>query len=236
MPSTLPPLDDGSGPSRDPRGGSRRDRRLRWLVVPAIVLIAIILVRAFLISPYAIPTGSMEPTLQVGDRILVSRLASPQDLERGDVIVFDASAAFHLDEGTPGLLRRVMDTVGSVVGEGADTDYVKRLIGLPGDRVRCCAVHGRITVNGAAVDEPYLYPGDAPSTTTFDVTLPADRYWVMGDHRSVSADSRSHLGAPGGGMIPGEDVIGQVWVRYWPPDRVGTLTPVPLSAIPRNGQ
>lgn len=178
----------------------------------------------------------MEPTLAAGDRILVSRLGSAQDLHRGDVIVFDASAAFSLPSDTPGVLQRVVDAVGSLVGQGPDTDYVKRVIGLPGDHVRCCSADGRLEVNGVAVDEPYVYPGDVPSATTFDVTLPADRYWVMGDHRSASADSRSHMGAPGGGMVPGEDIIGQVWVRYWPPDRIGTLPPAPLSASSRNGQ
>lgn len=201
-----------------------------------MVLIAIILVRAFLVAPFSIPSGSMEPTLQVGDRILVSRLTGPDDLQRGDVVVFDASRAFDLPESTPSLLRRIANAIGSIVGQGSDTDYVKRVIGLPGDHVRCCAVDGRLVVNGVEADEPYLARGEAPSATTFDVTLPSDRYWVMGDHRSASADSRSHMGAPGGGMVPGEDIIGQVWVRYWPPGRTGTLPSVPLSAIPRNGQ
>ncbi|MGN6754348.1 MAG: signal peptidase I [Intrasporangium sp.] len=215
---------------------SGHDRRLRWLIPPAVILLAVIVVRAFFLAPFSIPTGSMEPTLEVGDRILVTRLGTPQDVGRGDVVVFDASTAFNLHEDTPGLLQRVVDAIGSIVGQGPDTDYVKRVIGLPGDHVRCCSEHGRLVVNGVTVDEPYLFPGDAPSATTFDVTLPADRYWVMGDHRSASADSRSQLGAPGGGMVPGEDIIGQVWVRYWPPGRIGTLSQVPLSAIPRNGQ
>jgi signal peptidase I len=216
--------------------GAPRHRRLRWLVPPAVLILAVIVVRAFLLVPFSIPSRSMEPTLQVGDRILVSRLGSPDDLRRGDVVVFDASAAFNLHEDTPGPLQRVVDAVGSIIGQGSDTDYVKRVVGLPGDHVRCCSEDGRLQVNGVAVSEPYLFPGDAASTTTFDVTLPADRYWVMGDHRSSSADSRSQLGAPGGGMVPGEDIIGQVWVRYWPPGRIGTLWQVPLSAIPRNGQ
>ena len=221
---------------RHERRRSGRDRRLRWLVPAVVVVVTVVLVRAFVVAPFSIPSGSMEPTLQIGDRILVSRLGSPQDLRRGDVIVFDASKAFNLDEGTPSLLQRVTDAVGSLVGQGSDTDYVKRVVGLPGDHVRCCAVDGRVVVNGVPVDEPYLFPGDKPSATTFDVTLPAGRVWVMGDHRSSSADSRSQLGAPGGGMVPEEDIIGQVWVRYWPPGRIGTLSPVPLSAIPRNGQ
>lgn len=221
---------------RHERRRSGRNRRLRWLVPVVGFVVTILLVRAFVAAPFSIPSGSMEPTLQIGDRILVSRLGSSQDLRRGDVIVFDASKAFNLDEGTPSLLQRVSDAVASLVGQGSDTDYVKRVVGLPGDHVRCCAEDGRLVVNGVPVDEPYLYPGDKPSATTFDVTLPPGRVWVMGDHRSESADSRSQLGAPGGGMVPEEDIIGQVWVRYWPPGRIGTLSQVPLSAIPRNGQ
>ncbi len=233
-PSSSPP--DREAATGTSQGSKPHDRSLRWLIPPAVLLIAVVLVRAFLVAPFSIPSGSMEPTLEIGDRILVNRLSSVPDLQRGDVVVFDASRAFDLPETSPDLLHRLRNAVGSIVGQGSDSDYVKRIIGLPGDHVHCCGTDGRIVVNGVAVDEPYLYPGDVPSATTFDVTLPPDRYWVMGDHRSASADSRSHMGAPGGGMVPGEDIIGQVWVRYWPPGRISTLSPVPLSAIPRNGQ
>lgn len=234
MPSSPPSEGERDGRGLPRRG--HRDSRLRWLIPPAVILVAVLLVRAFVLTPFSIPSGSMQPTLEIGDRILVNRLVSPHDLRRGDVVVFDASAAFNLHDPTAGPFERLVDALGSMIGEGSDTDYVKRVIGLPGDHVRCCGTDGRLMVNGVAVDEPYLLPGDAPSTTTFDVTLPADRYWVMGDHRSASADSRSQLGAPGGGMVPGGDIIGQVPVRYWPPGRIGSLPQVPLSAIPRNGQ
>jgi signal peptidase I len=209
---------------------------LRWLVPPALVLLAVILVRAFLLAPFSIPSGSMEPTLEVGDRILVNRTVSAEGLHRGDLVVFDASAAFGIRSPQTGLMRTLGSAVGSVVGLGSDTDYVKRIIGLPGDHVRCCNEDGRILVNDVPVDEPYLYPGDEPSATPFEVTVPADRFWVMGDHRSASADSRAFLGAPGGGTVPGEDIIGQVWMRYWPPGRVGLFPTAPQSASPRNGQ
>jgi signal peptidase I len=205
-------------------------------VPPAVVLLAVVLVRAFLVAPFSIPSGSMEPTIAVGDRILVNRTVSPQDLQRGDLIVFDASAAFGIRSPQPGLTRTFGNAIGSLVGRGSDTDYVKRVIGLPGDHVRCCAQDGRLVVNGVPLDEPYLYPGDEPSATPFEVRVPPDRFWVMGDHRAASADSRAHLGAPGGGTVPEEDIIGQVWVRYWPPGRIGTFPTVPQSAFPRNGQ
>lgn len=198
-----------------------RGHRLRWLVAPAVLLLLVIVVRSFVVTPFAIPSGSMEDTLLVGDRILVTRTTDPADLRRGDIVVFDATRAFHLKTADRGVLGSLVGGIESLIGQGQDTDYVKRLIGLPGDRVRCCAVDGRLEVNGTAVEESYLKPGQQPSLTTFDVTLPPDRFWVMGDNRGDSADSRSHLGDPGGGTLPGDDVIGKVWVRYWPLDRLG---------------
>jgi signal peptidase I len=208
-------------------------------VPPLLVLLAVLLVRLLLVTPYSIPSRSMEPTLQVGDRILVNRTVDPAGLHRGDVIVFDASAAFGPATRSDGLFDRLAEVLGGLVGGGAglhDLVVVKRVIGLPGDHVVCCDADGRIVVNDVATDEPYLYPGDAPAAHPFDVTLPEGRFWVMGDHRSASSDSRAHLGAPGGGTIPAEDIIGQVLVRYWPPDRGGSIDPSSLSSTPRNGQ
>ena len=114
-----------------------------------------------------------------------------------------------------------------------ESDYVKRVVGLPGDHVVCCKANGLLTVNDIAVQEPYLYPGDKPSDLTFDVTVPAERIWVMGDHRSDSADSRAHLGDPGGGMVRLDDVIGRAGMVYWPPRRAGVLgAPTSLEGIP----
>lgn len=216
----------------DPR---RRDRWLRWLVPPTVVLLLIVVVRALLVAPFSIPTGSMEPTLEVGDRILVNRTVGPSDLRHGDIVVFDAAQAFALGVADTGLVQTLIGAAGSLIGAGPETDYVKRIIGLPGDHVVCCGPDGRLAVNGAAVDEPYLYPGDEPSSHPFDVTVPDGRLWVMGDHRSRSADSRAHLGSPGGGMVPTDDVIGKVWVRYWPPERVGSIDSAHRSSTPRNG-
>jgi signal peptidase I len=103
------------------------------------------------------------------------------------------------------------------------------VIGLPGDRVACCAPDGRLTVNGAPVSEDYVHPGDAPSMMKFDVEVPAERLWLMGDHRSVSADSRSLLGAPGGGMVPVDRVIGRPMEIIWPLDRGRQLERAPLG-------
>jgi signal peptidase I len=201
----------------------------------------VLLVRAFLVTPFGIPSASMEDTLLVGDRILVSRLTAPEDLQRGDIVVFDASQAFNLSVPERGVVQTLVEAGQSLLGKGQPTDYVKRVIGLPGDRVKCCAPDGRLEINGVAVDEPYVAPGAVPSTMTFDVTVPEDRFWVMGDNRGASADSRAHLGEPGSGMVPGEDIIGKVWVRYWPLGRLGDvdqgqLSSTPAVPVPRNGE
>jgi signal peptidase I len=197
-------------------------------------VLAVVVLRAFLVTPFGIPSASMQDTLLVGDRILVSRTTSPADLHRGDIVVFDASRAFHVKVPERGILQTLIESVQSLSGQGQPTDYVKRVIGLPGDHVRCCAPDGRLEINGVAVTEPYIAAGQKPSGLTFDVTVPPDRFWVMGDNRGSSADSRAHLGDPGGGMVPGDDVVGKVWVRYWPLDRLG---PVDANApVPRNGE
>lgn len=184
-------------------GGSRH----RWWDIPVTVLVAAAVVwgvTRFVAQPFAIPSGSMEPTLEVGDRVIANRLAYRTDpVRRGDVIVFDGT--------------------GSLAPASAPSDFVKRVIGVGGDVVACCDPAGRITVNGAALDEPYVMPGDAPSEDGFAVEVPAGMLWVMGDHRSASADSRAHLGDPGGGMVPERRVIGRADLIAWPPSRWGGI-------------
>ena len=108
-----------------------------------------------------------------------------------------------------------------------EKDYIKRVIGVPGDTVKCCDAKGRVTVNGVPLDEKgYLYPGDVPSQKFFEVKVPQGRLWVMGDHRMVSLDSRSHMGDPGGGTIPIDKVIGRAFVVVWPFSRAAVI-PIP---------
>jgi signal peptidase I len=152
-------------------------------------------------------------------------------------VVFDGTTTFATGDREPaqddGIIGRTLSGAASLFGiDLGEQDFVKRVIGVPGDRVRCCDDQGRLSVNGKPVEEFYLHPGDEPSEVTFDVTVPEGRLWVMGDHRSASADSRSHLGDPGGGMVRASDVIGRAWVTYWPLARWGTLsTPRELSSI-----
>jgi signal peptidase I len=210
-----------------------------WLLMLAVALLVMALVRGFLVQSFYVPSGSMEPTIVPGDRILVNKLIDGGSLQRGDVVVFDGTTTFAAAERKPhqdkGLVGRVLAGAATLLGvQLGEEDFVKRVIGLPGDHVVCCSADGRLEVNGTPVSEPYIQPGDKPSELTFDVTVPAGRLWVMGDHRSDSADSRSHLGDPGGGTVSVDDVVGRAVARYWPLGRVGGFdTPANVAGIPR---
>ena len=200
--------------------------RLRRVTVVAVSLLLTVVVRTVLVQSFYIPSGSMQPTLEPGDRILVSKLGGSSSVHRGDVVVFDGTTTFGRPDGgsaPTGLIARTLGGVASALSVGNESDYVKRVVGMPGDRVVCCDQTGHLSINGRPVTEPYLHGGDDPSDLTFDVRVPAGRIWLMGDHRSDSADSRAHLGDPGGGMVRLEDVIGTAKVVYWPLDRLGSV-------------
>ncbi|MGZ4609649.1 MAG: signal peptidase I [Actinomycetes bacterium] len=165
-----------------------------------MLLCLLAIVRLFALSPFSVPTGSMRHTLEPGDHVLVDRVSQHfRDVRRGDVVVVDA-ADLLVSQG-----RRYV---------------VKRVVGVGGDRVVCCDGQGRLLVNGVPQDEGrYLFPGDAPSTVTFDVSVPRGRLWLLGDHRSRSEDSRALLGQPGGGLIDEHRLVGRVVAVAWPADR-----------------
>lgn len=209
---------------------SERQSGLRgWRSVVVAVILALVVwgvIRAALFDVFYIPSGSMEPLLAPGDRIGVARSLVDQDpIRRGDVVVFDGRGSFaplNSGRGWAGdLARGVGEWFGIVPNE---TVYVKRVIGVAGDHVRCCAAGGKIEVNGQPIEEPYVYPGDAPSAQAFDVVVPSGRLWLLGDHRSESSDSRALLGAPGGGLVREDRVIGRPVAILWPLDRLGGLT------------
>ena len=208
--------------------------RQPWWDIPVTIAVAlgvVLLITTFLVKPFSIPSGSMEDTLQVGDRVLVNRAVfKVRDVERGDVVVFDGSGSFVPPQVAPerdpitGALVWVGQSFGLVAPDS--TDFIKRVIGTGGDRVTCCDAQGQLTVNGAPLVEDYLFPGDAPSLQPFDVEVPDGMLWVMGDHRSASADSRSHMGDPGGGFVPESSVVGRAMAVVWPISRIQNI-PLP---------
>jgi len=196
------------------------------LVIAAVIAVG---VHSFLFQAFFIPSGSMENTLNVGDRVIVNRLSyKVGHVQRGQIVVFSG-----VDSWTPegsvtpphNPVLRELSKVGSYLGfaPSGEQDFIKRVIGIPGDHVVCCNSQGQITVNGTALRENYLYPGSDNRTLPFDIVVPAGRLWVEGDHRNDSADSRSHTGLPGGGTIPINKVIGRAFVIVWPFSRLHRL-------------
>jgi signal peptidase I len=205
-------------------------RELLTIVVAAAVLT--LLVKAFVVQVYKIPSASMENTLQINDRVLVNKLVYHfRGIARGDIVVFSGQDSWGPDAPPPSSdpVVRLYDDVLSDIGlQSSQTYYNKRVIGLPGDKVACCT-NGKVTVNGVPLSETsYVYPGNAPSSFTFKVTVPAGHLWVMGDHRGDSEDSRYHTGDPGGGAIPESEVVGRAFLIIWPPSQITDL-PIPST-------
>ncbi|MGW0390144.1 signal peptidase I [Streptomyces sp. NPDC003042] len=207
----------------------RRRRRTRRvgelpLLVVAALCIALVL-KTFLVQAFFIPSGSMEETIRIGDRVLVDKLTPwfGSEVERGDVVVFkDPGGWLTGDVGRPApepagvkQAKQVLTFIG-LLPSADEQDLIKRVIGVGGDTVKCCDGRGRVTVNGAPLDEPYVFPGDAPSEISFEVRVPAGRFFVMGDHRAKSADSRYHLDEAFQGTIDVKEVVGEAVVIAWP--------------------
>ncbi|MEC5198279.1 signal peptidase I [Arthrobacter sp. PL16] len=199
-----------------------------WRFVFSTVVLAAVLtglIRGFLLDVYFIPSASMEPLLAEGDRVLVSKLEEKRGaVERGDIVVFDGRGSFDPITDPRSVPVQVAAGVSQWLGmSGSDTVYVKRVIGVGGDHVVCCSADGRLTLNGNPIDEPYVHPGDVASDQAFDVVVPEGRVWLLGDHRSASMDSRALLGAPGGGLIAEDRIIGRAFQLVWPLDRFAPI-------------
>ncbi|MEU6509390.1 signal peptidase I [Streptomyces sp. NPDC046942] len=195
------------------------------LLVGVAVLIALVL-KTFLVQAFVIPSGSMEQTIRIGDRVLVDKFTPwfGSEPARGDVVVFHDPGGWLADEQTtkkddPVVVKQVKEglTFIGLLPSDNEKDLIKRVIGVGGDHVKCCDAQGRITVNGTPLTEGnYIYPGDAPSAMRFDITVPQGRLWVMGDHRGNSADSRFHMNTAYGGTVSLSSVVGRAVAIGWP--------------------
>lgn len=188
-------------------------------------LVISFLVKTFLLQAFYIPSESMEQTLLRGDRVIVNKLGAGK-VNRGDIVVFTDPGGW-LGTGavggeSPGIVNKLLAFIGVLPQDEGD-HLIKRVIGVGGDTVECCDDAGRVTVNGVALNETYLAPGSVPHTIEFSTTVPEGYFWVMGDNRSHSGDSRMHMGDPGGGAISEKRIVGIAFVRVWPFDRWSVL-------------
>lgn len=192
-----------------------------WHTVREIVIIVVIALvvstalKTWVVRSFYIPSASMEDTLQVDDRIMVNQLPFVKPT-RGSIIVFDDPGQWLPPDLTNQYKPNpILEFVGLAPSD-AGKQLIKRVIGVGGDHVECCDAQGRVSVNGKPIDEPYVKPGDSPSEIEFSVDVPPNSYWVMGDNRSNSADSRFHMNADGGPFVPADHVVGTVFVISWP--------------------
>ncbi len=253
--------DEAAEPDESDEGADEGEHsRSRWsfltemVVLFAVALTIALLIKTFIVQPFFIPSGSMENTLLIGDKVLVNKLVyRVRPISRGDIVVFDGAGSWLPPTASSppshnGIERLYNATLGALFSsirglfgtEPGQTDYIKRVIGLPGDHVKCCNSQGLITVNGVPLHESsYLIPGGKPSQGAFSIVVPPGRLWVMGDNRPESADSRLHdckytytpptcVPYDRSGTIPESSVIGRAFMIVWPPSRFRVL-PIPST-------
>ena len=244
--------DDAEVDVEEPK--SRWSFLTEMVVLFAVALTIALLIKTFVVQPFFIPSGSMENTLKIGDKVLVNKIVyRVRPISRGDVVVFNGAGSWQAPTAGPVpshnpvarlydvTLGKLFTSIKGLFGTApGQTDYIKRVIGIPGDHVACCTSQGNITVNGVALHEgSYLIPGGKPSQGKFNIVVPPGRLWVMGDNRPESADSRLHdcaytftpakcVSYDRRGTVPEDRVIGRAFMIVWPPSRIRIL-PIPST-------
>jgi signal peptidase I len=243
-------------PGQDDQAKAKtKTRRRRWPVwgeLPLLIVIALVialLIKTFVVQAFFIPSASMENTLEIGDKILVNKVVYHfRSIQPGDIVVFDGTGSWTaappasrpssdpIVRAYDATLRPLFQSIAELFGTApGQTDFIKRVIGVPGDHVACCNAQGLVTVNGVPLHEQsYIYPGETPGeapagySEQFSITVPPGRLWVEGDNRAVSDDSRLRQSDPGHGTIPENEVIGRAFMIVWPPSRWRIL-PIPST-------
>lgn len=199
----------------------KQQKSHRGSVIELVTIVAVALglalgIQAVLVKPFRIPSESMVPTLQIGQRVLVDRVTFRYgEPERGDVVVFKPPAG--ADENACGVRHSAESSCPRPTAKRSDTNFIKRVVALGGDRIR--VVEGRVILNGKRLKEPFIRPDSACGLCNLpqEITIPKGMFFMMGDNRGESADSREW------GPVPKKWLIGQAFMTYWPPDRIGSL-------------
>ena len=210
---------------------SRKGSVLREFPILVIVALAVsLLIKTLLVQFFFIPSGSMENTLQIQDRVAVNKLPFvSKNISRGDVVVFRDPSNW-LPEPFVGDENKIVSKVKEglvlvgVLPNPAKQYLVKRVLGVAGDEVICCTKSGKVTINGKVAVEPYIFAGNKPSELKFNVTVPEGKIWVMGDHRSASADSRYHQDDMNNGFVPVSRITGRAYAIIWPIKNIGIIS------------
>jgi signal peptidase I len=197
---------------------------LEFIVLLAVAVGVAVVIKSFFVQMFFVPSSSMNPLFVENDRIVVEKVSYwTGDVKRGDVIVFDDPNGEWLGQAQVELnpVQKALSAIGLYPTGG---HLVKRVIGIGGDHVVCCDKKGRIRVNDVPLEEKdYIRKGTVPSEMDFDIVVPKDRLWVMGDNRTNSEDSRYHQNLEGGGTVPVSDVVGKVWAIVWPASRIARI-------------
>jgi signal peptidase I len=189
---------------------------IELVTIVAIALGLALGIQAFLVKPFRIPSGSMEPTLDIGQRVLVDRVTKHfSSFHRGDIVVFKPPKGADTDDC--GVNHPATEPCPRPTPQKSDTNFIKRIVGVPGDRLKVLA--GRVYIDGKPLKEPYIRPDAACDLCNEPqaITIPPGSFFMMGDNRGQSADSREW------GPVPKNWIIGKAFFTYWPPGRIGTL-------------